>query len=144
MRTFLICHEDEPLNRMVLPRWLASFSTLTGIIVLRETRQQKERRIKRELQRVGVLRFLDVLAFRLYYAAFLADTDRQWEHKRLAELCRRYPAIPDTTPILVSSSPNTGEAREFLRSAKPDLMLARCKFILKEETFTIPPSGTFV
>jgi hypothetical protein len=36
MRTFLICHEDEPLNNIVLPRWLASFSTLAGVIVLRE------------------------------------------------------------------------------------------------------------
>jgi methionyl-tRNA formyltransferase len=144
MRTFLICHEDEPLNRIVLPRWLASFSTLAGMIVLRETREQKQRRIKREMKRVGFLRFLDVLAFRLYYAAFLADTDRQWEQKKLTELSRRYPDIPDNTPLLVSTSPNTTEAREFLRSATPDLMLARCKFMLKEEIFTIPPSGTFV
>jgi len=42
------------------------------MIVLRETRQQKQRRIKREMKRVGFLRFLDVLAFRLYYATFLA------------------------------------------------------------------------
>jgi Formyl transferase len=144
MRTFLICHEDEPLNRIALPRWLASFSTLAGMIVLQETRQQKQRRIQREMTRVGFLRFLDVLAFRLYYATFLADTDRQWEQKQLAELCRRYPEIPETTPVLVSTSPNTAEAREFLRSAKPDLMLARCKFILKEDIFTIPASGTFV
>ena len=144
MRTFLICHEDEPLNRIVLPRWLASFSTLAGMIVLRETRQQKQRRIKREMKRVGFLRFLDVLAFRLYYATFLADADRQWEQKQMAELCQRYPDIPQDTPILVSTSPNTAEAREFLRQAKPDLMLARCKFILKEEIFTIPPSGTYV
>ena len=144
MRTFLICHEDEALNRIALPRWLASFSTLAGMIVLRETRQQKQRRIKREMKRVGFLRFLDVLAFRLYYAMFLAATDRQWEQSQLAELCRRYPEIPDSTPILVSASPNTPEAREFLRSVKPDLMIARCKFILKEDIFTVPASGTFV
>ena len=144
MRTFLICHEDEALNRIALPRWLVSFSTLAGMIVLRETRQQKQRRIKREMKRVGFLRFLDVLAFRLYYAMFLAATDRQWEQSQLAELCRRYPEIPDSTPILVSASPNTPEAREFLRSVKPDLMIARCKFILKEDIFTVPASGTFV
>ena len=144
MRTFLICHEDEALNRIALPRWLASFSTLAGMIVLRETRQQKQRRIKREMKRVGFLRFLDVLAFRLYYAMFLAATDRQWEQSQLAELCRRYPEIPDSTPILVSASPNTPEAREFLHSVKPDLMIARCKFILKEDIFTVPASGTFV
>ena len=144
MRTFLICHEDEALNRIALPRWLASFSTLAGMIVLRETRQQKQRRIKREMKRVGFLRFLDVLAFRLYYATFLAARDRQWEQNQLAELCRRYPEIPDNTPLLVSASPNTPEARKFLRSVKPDLMIARCKFILKEDIFTVPASGTFV
>jgi hypothetical protein len=107
MRTFLICHENEALNRIALPRWLASFSTLAGMIVLRETRQQNQRRIQREMKRVGFLRFLDVLAFRLYYATFLEAKDRQWEQSQLAELCRRYPEIPDSTPILVSASPNT-------------------------------------
>jgi hypothetical protein len=34
MRTVLICHEEEPLNRYTLPRWLASFSHLRGIVVL--------------------------------------------------------------------------------------------------------------
>jgi hypothetical protein len=144
MRTFLICHEEEILNRIALPRWLASFSTLAGMIVLRETSAQKWRRIRRELNRVGLCRFLDVLAFRLYYAAFIARADRDWEQQRLAELDRRYPEIPELTPILFSSSPNTPQAREFIRNAAPDLMLARCKFILKEEVFTIPKNGTMV
>ena len=144
MRTFLICHEDEPLNYIVLPRWLASFSTLAGMVVLRETRQQERRRIKRELKRVGYWRFLDVLAFRLYYAIFLSRADRRWEQKKLAELCQSYSEIPASTPVLVSSSPNTPEAREFVRKAAPDLMIARCKFILKEDIFTIPSDGTFV
>jgi hypothetical protein len=36
MRTLLICHDDAALDRDGLARWLASFSTLTGIHVLRE------------------------------------------------------------------------------------------------------------
>ena len=31
MRTVLICHEEEPLNRHTLPRWMASFTELAGI-----------------------------------------------------------------------------------------------------------------
>ena len=143
MRTFLICHQEERLNRIVLPRWLASFSTLAGMIVLRETRAHKQRRIKREIKRVGFWRFLDVVAFRLHYAVFLASTDRQWEENKLNELCQYYPEIPPSTPMLVSASPNTAEAREFLRNAAPDLTIARCKVILKEEIFTIPTHGTF-
>jgi hypothetical protein len=144
MRTFLICHEEETLNRAALPRWLASFSTLAGILVLRETPQQKRRRIRREIKRVGWVRFADVLAFRTYYNLFLASTDQRWEQQRLAEVCRRYPEIPQTTPILTCSSPNSVEAREFIRKTQPGLMIARCKIILKEEIFTIPACGTFV
>jgi methionyl-tRNA formyltransferase len=144
MRTFLISHEDEQLNRIALPRWLASFSTLAGVIVLRETRGQKRRRIKRELKRVGLWRFVDVLAFRLFYAMFLAANDREWEREKLEDLCRQYPEIPGNVPILVSTSPNTAEARDFLRNAAPDLTIARCKMILKDEIFTVPTAGTFV
>jgi hypothetical protein len=144
MRTFLICHEDEPLNHIILPRWLASFSTLAGIIVLREAPAQKRRRIKREMKRVGLWRFLDVLAFRIYYSLFLAGKDRTWEEEALSSLCKQYPEVPKGTPVLIATSPNSAEAREFLRSAAPDLVLARCKFILKEEVFTIPKDGTFV
>src|SRR5205807_6912932 len=85
----------------------------------------------------------DVVAFRLHYAVFLASTDRQWEENKLNELCQYYPEIPPSTPMLVSASPNTAEAREFLRNAAPDLTIARCKVILKEEIFTIPTHGTF-
>ncbi len=144
MRTFLICHEDEALNRVALARWLASFSTLAGTIVLRDTRDQKQRRVKRELKRVGFWRLLDVLAFRLYYALFLASPDMQWEREKQAELCRRYPEVPASSPVLVSASPNTAECREFIRGAAPDLMIARCKFMLKDEIFSIPACGTFV
>ncbi len=144
MRTLLICHEEEKLNSEAVPRWLASFSTLAGIIMLRENRSQKRRRIKREIKRVGILRFVDVLAFRLYYSAFLAANDRQWEQETLAKLCQRYSRIPDSTPILRTTSPNTSEARDFICNTAPDLMLARCKLMLKEEIFTAPRDGTFV
>ena len=144
MRTLLVCHEDEELNRIVLPRWLASFSTLAGVVALRETKAQKRRRIQREWRRVGPWRFLDVLAFRLYYAAFLARADQAWEQQKIAELCRRYPGIAESTPIMVHSLPNSPQVREFICHAAPDIMIARCKFILKEEIFSIPTHGTLV
>ena len=144
MRTFLICHQEEVLNREVLPRWLASFSELSGIVVLRETGKQKRRRIQRELARVGALRFLDVVAFRLYYRLFQGAADRHWQMEKVAELCQRYPGVPLTTPVLVSPSPNSPQVRDFIHHARPDLMIARCKVILKESIFSIPPEGTFV
>jgi Formyl transferase len=144
MRTLLICHEEEQLNRLVLPQWLVSFSTLVGIVVLRETMQQKTRRMQRELKRVGWLRFLNVLAFRLYYKLFLSTTDRRWEKDTLNMLSQRYPVVPESTPLLLASSANAPEVREFMRNCKPDLVIARCKQLLKEELFSIPRDGTFV
>jgi folate-dependent phosphoribosylglycinamide formyltransferase PurN len=144
MRTLLICHEKEHLNRIVLPRWLASFSTLAGVIVVRETGAQKRRRARRELQRVGFWRFLDVMAFRLYYSMVLARRDSAWEENRVRELCQQYPEISVSTPTLVTASPNSPEAFDFVRNLAPDIVIARCKFILKEKVFTIPKSGTFV
>ncbi len=144
MRTLLICHEEAELDREGLARWLASFTNLLGMVVLRETRQQKWRRIRREMKRIGLLRFLDPLAFRLYYALFLAEKDRAWEKQELDNLCRVYPLLPKDLPILHTYTPNSREANQFIQRLNPDFMLARCKFILKERIFQIPSRGTYV
>src|SRR4051812_37005689 len=60
IRTLLICHEDALLDREVLTRWLASFSDLVGVVILQETSQRMRVRVRREVKRVGVGRFLDV------------------------------------------------------------------------------------
>src|SRR6202034_4797703 len=96
----LICHEEDQLNRIGLARWLASFTDLAGIVVLREPGKRLLRRVRRELKRVGALRFPDVLAMRLYYRIFLAKKDHAWEQAQLADLCRRYPEIGPQTQIL--------------------------------------------
>ena len=77
--------------REALPRWLASFSDLAGVVVLHEPRQRLWRRLKREYRRVGALRLLDVFAFRLWYRLFLRRRNRAWERTKLAELCADLP-----------------------------------------------------
>jgi hypothetical protein len=144
MRTLLIAHADDPLNAEGLARWLDSFSTLAGVVLLHERKQRLWKRVKREVRRVGPLRFLDVLAFRLYYRLFLRDRDRRWEQEKLAELCDTYPPLKPEVPRLHTPSPNTPEAEQFIRAQAPDLVIARCKTLLKESVFSIPPHGTFV
>jgi Formyl transferase len=143
MRTLLICHEGADLDRVGLAHWLASFSDLAGVVVLREPKQRLWRRIRREIKRVGTLRFPDVLAFRLYYKFALAAQDRAWEQGRLEELRRQYPA-PVAAPELLTDSPNSAEAEAFIRACNADIVIARCKTLLKERIFTLPPQGTFV
>jgi hypothetical protein len=141
-RTLLICHHDAPLDFDSLANWMASFSNLVGVVILEEKRDQVKRRVQREHQRVGTLRFLDVLAFRLFYKLFLAGADTRWTSSQVDLFRQRYPA--GIAPVVRSHSPNTPEVEKFIREAHPDIVIARCKFIIKEQVFTIPSVGTFV
>jgi folate-dependent phosphoribosylglycinamide formyltransferase PurN len=143
-RTILICGAESALNRDGIGRWLASFSDLAGVIVIEDTAARAIRRVKHELKRVGVLRFLDVLAFRLYYATCLARGDAAWLRRALAALANRYAEIPASTEVLHTRDANSRDVEEFLRRLAPDLVVARCKHLLKERVFTIPRHGTFV
>jgi len=143
MKTLLICHQGALLDREGMLRWLASFSEVAGLVVLRERAGRTRQRVRSQIRRAGAARFLDVLAFRLYYKAFLAARDRRWEEERLAELRAEYPLLPDV-PVLETHSPNSAEAEEFVRRLAPDLVVARCKTLIKENVFSIPRCGTFV
>ena len=142
MKSLLICHDGALLDQYSMPRWLGSFSEVSGIVLLRETRQRARQRIRRELQRVGVLRFLDVSLFRLYYRMVLQAEDFRWEAAKIAELEARFPEV--CPPVLVTHSPNSAEAEEFIRACAPDVIIARCKVILNPRIFGIPSTGTFV
>src|SRR4051795_11540916 len=143
MRTLLICHDGADLDREGLARWFASFSTFTGTVVIREPGGRLRKRISREITRVGVWRFLDVLAFRAYYALRHAAGDRAWEQRELERLRAAYPTRADA-PEAIVSSPNAKEAEAFIREQQPDLVIARCKTLLAERIFSIPRLGTFV
>lgn len=143
MKTVLICHDGAQLDEAVLVRWLASFSSLVGVVVIEEPVSRLWRRVRREIARNGVLRFLDVLAFRAYYSAFLAAGDRRWLRDEIARLRLDSEEVP-RAPVLRTRSPNTKEARSFIEELRPDIVLARCKTLLKEEVFSIPRLGTFV
>lgn len=144
LRTLLICHHDEPLNRIGLARWLGSFSALVGIVEIHESRPRQWQRIRRELRRVGPVRFLDVLAYRVYDRLRLAAANRQWQAQALEQLCAVYPPVSPPPPVLVTASTNTLDAATFIRTRAPDVVLARCKTLLRKEVFALAGRGTFV
>src|SRR2546428_4234625 len=109
MKTLLICHHDSPLDHDGLARWLASFSNFAGVVLIEEEGNRKWKRLKKELERIGLLRLFDVLAFRIYYKLFIARTDAEWKRGTLEELRRRYPST-EGRPILRTPSPNSAEA----------------------------------
>jgi hypothetical protein len=140
----LICHHDEPLNRHGMARWLASWTDLAAVIVVREPPGRMRRRVRRELKRVGALRFLDVLAFRIYHRLVLAAKDRAAEGEALRQLEQRFPPLPAATRIVETDSPNGPDVEALLREIRPTFMIARCKTILRPAIFTAPSQGTFV
>jgi len=142
IKSILICHEDSTFDVEGLSRWLASFSELKGIVILRERNDRKFKRIKREIGRSG-LRFLDVLAFRLYYKLFSSRADAKWETGLIERLSSLYPLTPGV-PVLVTHSPNSTEAEAFIRGMQSDIVIARCKVILNKRIFSLPMAGTFV
>ena len=145
MKTLLICHEGADLTRIGLARWLSSFTELVGIIVLQETKGRIWRRIRREMKRVGIVQFFfEVVAFQVYYKIFLSKKDKMWEDQKLKELCSIYPEVPKHVSIRYTHSPNSSEAEQFIKELQPNIMLARCKTLLKERIFSIPSKGTFV
>jgi hypothetical protein len=142
MRTLLICHEHAALDREGLARWLGTFSTLVGAVVIREPSGRLRKRVIREIRRVGVWRFLDVLAFRLYYRLWQNSNDRGIEGRELEWLRTRFPDRPNASETIVGS-PNSVEAEAFIRRCEPDLIIARCKTLLHERIFSIPRLGAY-
>ncbi len=142
-RTVLICHHDAPIDLVGLAGWLGAETELVGIVRITEDPAMVSKRAKRELGRIGALRFLDMLAFRFYYRARLAAGDEAWERAETERLRRLYP-LRGEVAIHETATPNSPETKAFLEAVRPDLMLARCKFLLKKDIFSIPRSGTLV
>lgn len=144
MKTLLICHAEDVLTHESMARWLASFSELAGVVLVEEPRARLQKRVRRELRRVGILRFLDVLAWRLYNLLVLSKRDREWEANALSRICSRYAPVPVETPVLRVPSPNSTEALAFIKALHPDIAIARCKTLLSKSVFRIPRLGTWV
>ena len=125
-------------------RWLSSFSDLTGVVILSETKQRKWRRIQAEVKRVGLLRFFDIIAFRLYYNCFRSMKDERWLKGEVAWRKMQFPPPSQTIEYLTAHSPNSASCQEFITKLKPDFVIARCKTLLMERIFSIPTVGTFV
>src|SRR4051812_49505236 len=110
MRTLLICHEGAALDREGLARWLGSFSTFTGTVVIREERGRIRRRIAREVRRVGWRRVVDVLAVRARDRGVHAAADRGGGRHGVGGPRAPYPDQPHP-PAPVVSRPNAPEAQ---------------------------------
>jgi hypothetical protein len=143
-RIALICHRDDVFNRDLIGRWLASFSELVGIVEIADRREVKWRRLRAERRRIGTARLLDVLAFRLYYRFTFAGADAAWQRAAVARAAQAWPAPDPAPPVLRTQNPNDDTVRVFLEGVTPDLVVARCKWLLRRAVYSVPRLGTFV
>jgi Formyl transferase len=144
LRSLLICHRDAILDRDGLSSWMASFSDLVGIVELREPPARTWQRVRNQVARAGVWRFLDVLGLRLFYRLMHARGDREWEAGTVASIRERFGEPPPGCRILRARSVNALETARFIQGCAPDFVLARCKTIMTPDVFTIPTRGTYV
>jgi folate-dependent phosphoribosylglycinamide formyltransferase PurN len=116
---------------------------LAGLIVISDTPARKWAVAKRAIRRSGLLNFLDVMAYRLFARVWLNPADEAWKAAEVARLKARYPARLDGVSRIVVKDPNSPAARDFIAAVSPDILLARCKFILKPDVFELARVGAF-
>lgn len=139
----LICHQRDRLDSEGLAAWLGATMRLAGIVEISGDRARLLRVARREIRRGGVIRFLDALAFRAYTRLRHSRADAAWTACEIARLRRRYPVDLRPVPRCVVSDPNDQAARAFIAERQPDVIVARCKFILTPEVFNLARAGAF-
>src|SRR5690606_35616405 len=119
-----ICHADAPLHYEGLASWLASWSSLVGIVIIEEPPARKWQRVRREIRRSGLLGFADVMAFRAFYRFHQAANDARWLLDAQAEMKERFGAVGASVPRVRVSSPNSAATRQFIADVAPDMAFA--------------------
>lgn len=124
MKILLIFHNEDDLDFYGLSSWLASFSALSAIIVLKERISRLLTCVQKEIKRVGLFSFFDIVAFKIYYLFFIYRKDKLWKKKKLEKLFAIYPKMNENIPILYTNSPNLIAVKEFLKQFCPDIVIA--------------------
>jgi hypothetical protein len=116
---------------------------LAGIVLISGDGARKWRVARREIARRGIVAFADALAFRVYSQLRLARQASAWSRGELERLRARYPVSLDGVPTISVTDPNDPRARAFIAGLAPDLIIARCKFILKPDIFELARHGAY-
>ena len=139
----LICHQHDRVDSVGLAAWLAASTRLLGVVEISGDGARWRRAVRREWNRSGALGFADVMAFRLLSWLSHRAGEARWVEREVTRLRRRYPARTQDVPRIVVEDPNGEASRTFIAGCAPDLIIARCKFILSPGVFTLARHGSF-
>tara|TARA_B100001540_G_scaffold315354_1_gene342401 strand:- start:1759 stop:2475 length:717 start_codon:yes stop_codon:yes gene_type:complete len=121
-----------------------SFSNLAGIVIIQENKNKKLKRLKGEIKRSGLIRLVDMIAFKVFYYFRYQKKDSKWCSEKLNQLRSSYNFDLKNIPTITVSNPNSNIAQTFITSKEPDIIIARCKVLLKYEIFSKAKTGTFI
>lgn len=142
-RSALICHAGDELNEVGLFHWLSSFSHVVIIVRINEPISRKLRRVRREMTRIGVLRMIDVLLYRVAHNLLHRKQVREWTRSTIAR-CSQLSKLNVLPIILDVKNANDPAVEQAFKRLDLDFALARCKQILAPRVFEAPRAGTFV
>lgn len=142
MRAFYLFHDDW--YQYVKADLLASQYPITGFVVIRRKRDIWYRYLWKRAKRIGFLKVIDELAFRLYWVLFKGSGDHRGLKQLVANVEKSLPAGYQRPPITYIDNINSDAGRQTLRDLKPDVCVLMVHPILGTKTFTIPPLGMLV
>jgi hypothetical protein len=144
MQTVLIHHDDSILDREIVAPGIASFSELSGLLVIREPRSNQLRRVRRKLRRSGLFplgrrgRISPLLVPATGEIRLSLGGARTYDPRQSTPpASQRHPEARDRRSEQLGDAPLQVERA-------PKLVIARCRVLLAPEIFSIPPLGTFV
>jgi len=142
MKTYFLFHDKW--TEYVKADWAAARFPFDGFVVIHKTRAWWVPILWRRIRRIGLVKVIDELLLRLYYALFQGGRDRRMLREYMDGVQREIPAGYQRPPVYHVHDINSDEAADLLRKLAPDVCVLMVMPLLKKKIFTIPPLGMLV
>jgi hypothetical protein len=142
MKTYFLFHDKW--TEYVKADWAAARFPFDGFVVIHKTRAWWVPFLWRRIRRIGLVKVIDELLLRLYYALFQGGRDRRMLREYMDGVQREIPAGYQRPPVYHVHDINSDEAADLLRKLAPDVCVLMVMPLLKKKIFTIPPLGMLV
>jgi folate-dependent phosphoribosylglycinamide formyltransferase PurN len=143
MRTFFLFHDDW--TQWIKADIAASLYPFDGFLVIRRTRPWWGKYLWKRVQRVGPVKVLNEVLYRLFYLIVHGVGDHAILKDFLKQQQRLVPAVYNRPPVYRVDDINSDDAMSLLKNElRPDVCVLMVNVILKEKIFSIPPLGMLV
>ena len=143
MRVFFLFHDDW--TQWIKADIAASRYPFAGFVVIRRTRPWWGKYLWKRAKRIGVIKVLDEVIYRLFYIVVHGRRDHQILKDFLEQQKRLLPAAYQRPPVYRVDDINSDLAVQLLRDElKPDACVLMVNVILKDRIFSIPPLGMLI